>query len=167
MIVTSWLDGGMPGRHFIESAADVPRFIRSASRQVPHTSQWWIVNVGSMSKVDRQRLLHALEDQDCSIRKFTMRHMREIGRAARAYALPPSIPWYGWLLHVVLVPWGMIVLGIARAARLIGRGPRTYLVHVPIEPPNNDPPGGSGVREPRGPYPGGGELSQAILPPRE
>lgn len=161
--VTSWLDGGMPGRHFIESAADVPRFIRVTSRQGPYASRWWIVNVGSMSRANRQRLLSALEDRGCLTCKFTRRHMSQMRRAERGQYRPP-IPWYGRLWALVLTPLWIVISGAVLAARIIGRGPRMFLVHVPGEPPNDPPRGGSGVREPRDPYPGGDELSEAILP---
>lgn len=156
----TWTDEGQPGFRFVKDDRDVVRlthYLRNDQRY--GRPQWWIVTIGSMSPRARNELLDQLVAPGFTIERFRRREMRSLSRASKATG--PDLPTRrleavgAALMAVVMMPWLLVVLTISVLGRVIGRGPRRYLLHAPATPPPMNPPSG-GVREPRNPLPPSG-----------
>lgn len=155
-----WIDDGQPGIRWLENeddAACLTRYLRKDQRL--GRPQWWIVNVRSMSPGARNALLDQLVIPGQTIQRFRWRDARALSRrstptqitrrAKKSQALGAAL----WML--LMLPWMLVVGAISTLGRLIGRGPRRYLLHAPAKPPPMNPPYG-GVREPLTPLPTSG-----------
>ncbi len=156
----TWIDEGQPGFRFVENERDAGRFAHYLRNDQRYgRPQWWLVTIGSMSPGARNELLDQLMWPGNTIRRFRRRDALAMSRAskeARGDLPVRKLESVGAaLMAVVMTPWLLVVSTISVLARLIGRGPRRYLLHAPAVPPPMNPPSG-GVREPRNPLPTSG-----------
>lgn len=156
----TWADEGQPGLFSVEDQRDAIRLANNLSQyRRPDRYQWWIVTIRSMSPSSRGDLLKTITPGECTIRKFRWRDRLAIARASTP--TKKSLHAAGFVTATMMIPWVLVISTISAVGRLIGRGPRTYLLHAPVMPPPQTPPSG-GVREPRNPAPSSPGNSQTL-----
>ena len=137
----------------IENLADASRFVDTVIHdRSANDHSWWIIVVGSMSPRSRKEVLDLLAStSNVAVRKLTSEDKRLQAGSAQV----PVFSWnlaFQMLIAVPLWIWSAVLAVVALTGRVIGRGPRMYLLHIDMVPPP-DPPGGAHVREPRRPSP--------------
>lgn len=146
------------GHTWVGNSEDAHRFVaKVASDRSSGRYEWWKVVVGSMSPSSRAAVIHEFSAPGLSVRKFHRRDSQ--ARRDRQLHLHRPTTWKERVGFVFSLAFSLPAMIVSTLAKLVGRGPRMYLLHAPVGPPGNNPPGGAHVREPRQPKPGGGSDS--------